>query len=453
MVAAGQTLDGTYHLVRLVGEGGMGRVYEATHARLAGRYAVKVLLQNLTDDPVALARFDREARITSSLQHPNVVQVIDHNTTADGTSYLVMELLAGESLSHRLARSGRQPLAAVVEIVEQIAAGLAAAHALGIVHRDLKPDNVFLVPVEGRGELVKILDFGISRSGSRIQVVDRELCGTPEYMSPEQLDGRGEIGGATDQHALAVIAYELLTGHNPFKADGLAETFAQVAMGEPLPTGLSPAIDTVLARGFAKAKARRFPSVLAFAAALRAAMAGLEPAAVATATPHYPAGEMVAAPHHSDRPRRRGAGWVVGAAIVASVVAMLLLGASGEMQRFDVRGAAGLPAPAPLPVSTVSDRFAPDRTDAGPVAADIGPALASPPVGAQARPTQEALQDTRIEVSERHARHERRSARGRWSVASRPLPHQGVTREAAAPELAAPEAPLDDDATMPLSGL
>ena len=112
----------------------------------------------------AIALFAREARITSLLQHPNIVQVIDHNTTADGTEYLVMEYLAGESLAQRLARKAPLPLDTVVGIVDQIAAGLSAAHAYGVVHRDLKPDNVFLVPVEGReAESVKILDFGISK--------------------------------------------------------------------------------------------------------------------------------------------------------------------------------------------------------------------------------------------------------------------------------------------------
>src|SRR4029453_6606779 len=154
LVGEGQTLDESYHLQRLVGEGGMGAVYEATHARLAGRYAIKVLLHELSASEEVRARFDREARITSLLQHPNIVQVIDHNSTVDGTSYLVMEFLAGESVAAHLARKGRLAVPAVVDIVDQIAAGLAAAHARGIVHRDLKPDNVFLVPVEGRtGEL------------------------------------------------------------------------------------------------------------------------------------------------------------------------------------------------------------------------------------------------------------------------------------------------------------
>ena len=199
----------------------MGAVYEATHARLAGRYAIKVLLLKPMLGSAALAQFAREARITSLLQHPNIVQVIDHNTTADGTEYLVMEYLAGESLAQRLVREAPLALDTVVGIVDQIAAGLAAAHASGIVHRDLKPDNVFLVPVEGReAESVKILDFGISKvkgaSWGR-QAPEGTVMGTPLYMSPEQIEGRvADADAATDQFALAVIAYEMLTGRNPF---------------------------------------------------------------------------------------------------------------------------------------------------------------------------------------------------------------------------------------------
>ena len=144
-----------------------------------------------------IALFAREARITSLLQHPNIVHVIDHNTTTDGTEYLVMEYLAGESLAQRLLREAPLPLDTVVGIVDQIAAGLAAAHAYQVVHRDLKPDNVFLVPVEGREAVsVKILDFGISKvkgSSWGRQAPEGTVMGTPLYMAPEQIEGR--VGG------------------------------------------------------------------------------------------------------------------------------------------------------------------------------------------------------------------------------------------------------------------
>lgn len=277
-IKEGQVLNDTYQLVRFIGEGGMGRVYEATHARLAGRYAIKVLLQKLSTDPEALQRFDREARITSSLQHPNIVQIVDFNTAVDGTEYLVMEYLRGESLAARLARLGPASLETTAEVVEQVAAGLAAAHSHGVVHRDLKPDNVFLVPLEGRdAEWAKILDFGISKvkdanhaPGAPVS----SLVGTPLYMAPEQCEGRRQdVGPATDQFALAVIAYEMLTGRSPFAGNTLSEVLSRVLHAEPPPMGIDPGIEAVVRRGMAKSIRRRFRSVTAFAEALRAAVA------------------------------------------------------------------------------------------------------------------------------------------------------------------------------------
>src|SRR5436190_6086682 len=250
----------------------MGVVYEATHARLAGRYAIKVLTQRLEESPEGFPRFDREARITSLLQHPNIVQVIDHNTAPDGTEYLVMEYLAGETLSQRLVREGRLPLDTVVDIVEQIAAGLSAAHTRGIVHRDLKPDNVFLVPVEGRQtELVKVLDFGISKRTGSLKV-SAMVCGTPQYMAPEQVEGRVlDIDASTDQFALAVIAHEMLTGRNPFDGESVAAIFARVSSEVPPSVGLGDAVDAVLGRALAKSGAQRFASVTEFSEAFREA--------------------------------------------------------------------------------------------------------------------------------------------------------------------------------------
>ena len=222
LLREGELFDNTYRLMRLLGEGAMGAVYEATHARLAGRYAIKLLLLKPTVDSEAIALFAREARITSLLQHPNIVQVVDHNTTADGTEYLVMEYLAGESLAQRLLRKAPLPSTPSSESSTRSRRGWRRPTPTGVVHRDLKPDNVFLVPVEGReAESVKILDFGISKvkgSSWGRQAPEGTVMGTPLYMAPEQIEGRvADADAATDQFALAVIAYEMLTGRNPFQ--------------------------------------------------------------------------------------------------------------------------------------------------------------------------------------------------------------------------------------------
>ena len=152
----GQLVEDTYRIIRRIGEGGMGEVFEATHARLAGRYALKILLREIASDANLLARFQREAQVTSALRHPNIVQVVDFRQLPDGTSYIVMEFLEGVDLSEELRRHGALPLDRVATLVDQIASGLAAAHEQGVVHRDLKPANLFLVVLGGSGrELVR----------------------------------------------------------------------------------------------------------------------------------------------------------------------------------------------------------------------------------------------------------------------------------------------------------
>src|SRR3954470_7718351 len=201
-VATGTLLRDTYLIERLLGTGGMGEVYEATHRRLSGRYAIKVLLRELASQPDAFARFRREAELTSSLRPPNIVQVIDFNLMDDGAPYLVMEYLDGVDLATRMEK-GPLPLSSVLPLIKQIASGLGAAHARGIVHRDLKPQNIFLVRIEGEDheEVAKVLDFGISKMKSAAKSVtqDSAVLGTPQYMSPEQALGKiDEIDHATD---------------------------------------------------------------------------------------------------------------------------------------------------------------------------------------------------------------------------------------------------------------
>jgi eukaryotic-like serine/threonine-protein kinase len=335
LLREGELFDNTYRLSRLIGEGAMGAVYEATHARLAGRYAIKLLLLRPTVGSEAIALFAREARITSLLQHPNIVQVVDHNTTADGTEYLVMEYLAGESLAQRLGRKGSLPLDTVVGIIDQIAAGLAAAHASGIVHRDLKPDNVFLVPVEGRVAVsVKILDFGISKvkgSSWGRQAPEGTVMGTPLYMAPEQVEGRvADADAATDQFALAVIAYEMLTGRNPFRADTAGEVFTLVLHTDPPPMGVGRDVELVVRRGLAKANRQRFPAITDFSEALRAAAAGRLRETQWAATLAYAAGE-VASHDSKGRSGRRVRGLALAVAAAAGIAIAFVVG--GEVNR------------------------------------------------------------------------------------------------------------------------
>jgi serine/threonine protein kinase len=282
LVEAGVVLDGTYKILRRIGEGGMGQVYEARHARLSGRYAVKVLNSAVSAQPEAVARFRREAQVTSALHHPGIVQIIDFNTTAAGISYLVMEYLEGSNLERIIDQQGPLVVDRAVEITRQVAAALTAAHRKGIVHRDLKPQNIFLVAhdrADEEPERAKVLDFGISkiRSASRPLTETSVVMGTPQYMSPEQAEGKtSDVDAQTDQFALAAIVYEMLTGAPAFTGDTLASVVYKVVHQDPESITLRRPelprdIQNVVARGLSKRKADRFASAADFAAALKTA--------------------------------------------------------------------------------------------------------------------------------------------------------------------------------------
>ena len=279
----GQLIEDTYRIVRRIGEGGMGEVFEATHARLAGRYALKILLREIAGDANLLARFQREAQVTSALRHPNIVQVVDFRQLPDGTSYIVMEFLEGVDLAEELRRRGALPLDRVAGLLDQIASGLAAAHEQGVVHRDLKPANLFLVVLGGSGrELVKIVDFGISKVRAKSGQITRTstVIGTPQYMSPEQALGQSDrIDARSDQFSLACIIYEMIVGRCPFDGDSVPALMYQLVHVDPPPMQVngrpvSPAIEAVVRRGLAKQAEARYPDVLAFAQAFSAAVAG-----------------------------------------------------------------------------------------------------------------------------------------------------------------------------------
>ena len=267
----GSVIAGTYTIEALIGRGGGGAVFVASHARLPGkRVAIKVLHPGLADEEV-VKRFQHEARITSMLGHPNIVAVHDFNALPDGTPYLVLDYLDGETLAERIKR-GPMPLAEVCGIVRQIGSALSAAHRADVIHRDLKPQNVFLVPTEVGGEhveQVKLLDFGISkmRGQQSVQTNEHAMLGTPAYMAPEQATGRqAAVDARTDVFALGAIVYEMLGGQPAFSGASVPEVVFKVVYEEPVPLaervpGIDPAIATAVHRALEKKPEDRFASV------------------------------------------------------------------------------------------------------------------------------------------------------------------------------------------------
>jgi eukaryotic-like serine/threonine-protein kinase len=291
----GTVLGDAYRLTRLIGRGGMGSVYEGVQLRLNKRVAVKLMARELAANAEALARFRREAEVTSQLGHPHIVQVFDFGAAPSGEPYLVMEFLEGEALDRRIERLGRLPLEMVRHVVRQTAAALEAAHAQGIVHRDLKPANILLLSLPGEADFVKVVDFGISKVKAATTRITRSsmLIGTPEYMSPEQASGHAdEVDHWSDQWALAAMTYQMLAGQPPFAAEDVRALLFQVTLNDPPPLrsrvpDLPPEIEAVVMRGLSKKPSDRFPSITAFARALdgESAEAAVQPGATPVPAP------------------------------------------------------------------------------------------------------------------------------------------------------------------------
>ena len=242
-------LDDKYRIEQLIAVGGMGAVYVGTHVKLRKRVAIKVINPQLSSAAM-IERFHREAITASQIGHEGIAQVTDIGTSADGEPFLVMEYLQGESLASRLRTSGALAVEDACELACSILSPLAAAHRAGIVHRDLKPDNVFLVR-QSRGEMVKLLDFGISRASgleSEFRLTTTGLVlGTPYYMAPEQARGDHQITPAADLYAIGVILYEMLTGSVPIQADNYNQLMYRVMMGEfPPPRAIRPDVPEVI---------------------------------------------------------------------------------------------------------------------------------------------------------------------------------------------------------------
>jgi len=386
----GQTI-GNHRVLSLIGQGGMGAVYLAEHAVLGRQAAIKVLLPELSHNPDLVQRFFVEARATAQLRHPAFVEVFDSGTLPDGSAYLVMEFLAGETLGECLARRQKLPVAEAVSVAREIATGVGHAHQHGIVHRDLKPDNVFLAEAApGRPPRIKVLDFGIAKltasaSGSGSRTRTGVILGTPLFMAPEQCRGAGSVAldQRVDIYALGCILHLMLGGEPPFPLEGFGEIIAAHLSTPPPPLRtldptVPPAVEALVLRMLSKRPEDR-PSTMA---AVVSALDGLPAAPAATMVlpdsgprlprteklPTAPAGRpstgglstfagaasMIEEPALDNVPRHRGR-WIGGGAVALAVAIAVAVWAGSGSRRAPVERRAAAPPvevtprPAPQP--------------------------------------------------------------------------------------------------------
>jgi serine/threonine-protein kinase len=283
VIDIGSVVNGKYRLVRLLGEGGMGSVYEAQHAVLGTRVAIKVLHPELGRRTGLVERFLQEARVAAQIRSAHVVQVTDVDRTSDGHAYIVMELLEGEPLSTILDRQHRLPVPTAGEYTLQILEALEAAHALGVIHRDLKPENVFVTFASGKPTL-KLIDFGIAKARrtdpqQRNLTVAGVVMGTAEYMAPEQARSADKVDARSDLYAVGVMLYEMIAGSRPVTGEDARIIAMRVERGEIVPlVKVAPEVPREVAglvhRAMAARPELRFATATEMRIALENAIAG-----------------------------------------------------------------------------------------------------------------------------------------------------------------------------------
>ncbi len=293
----GRIIAGNFRVDGLIGSGAMGNVYKAEQLSLAKQVAIKVLHPHLMGDDKLVGRFKREAKSASLLNHPNSIQIIDSGQDRDGMLYIAMELLTGRDLAQVIRDDFPLPLPRVVRILSQVLSALEEAHAQGVIHRDLKPSNIMLVQRRDEKDFVKVCDFGIAKATlgdsddrAAMLTIQGLVCGTPEYMAPEQ--ARAEpLDGRADLYAAAVILYQMVTGDIPFRADSPLAIVSRHLVEAPMPPSkrrpdlrLPKIIDDVVLRGLEKEREMRYPTAVAF----REVLEGVLGATSGPATPVAP---------------------------------------------------------------------------------------------------------------------------------------------------------------------
>jgi serine/threonine-protein kinase len=336
----GATLAGRYRIVRRIGEGGMGAVYEAVHTIIGKRLAVKVLLEKFLTKTDFVARLLQEARLASAIGHEHIVDVTDFGTTDDGRAFVAMEFLDGESLAELVMREAPLPVERSLRIARQVASALGAAHAKGIVHRDIKPENVYLIR-RGDDDFVKVVDFGISKAVKQGQGLGDDvpdyrlthtglLLGTPLYMSPEQARGEEELDHRVDIWALGVMLYECLTGEVPFRANNYLGIISQVLTHAARPPsqlrpelGIPEAVESVVMHAMEKDRTRRYATMAEVEHDLERLLAGDQNVgAPVAAVPAVAGGSISPTPPPLSNPGG-GRAWIWTAAFLALVAGVI----------------------------------------------------------------------------------------------------------------------------------
>ncbi len=343
----GKTIAGRYEITDVIGEGGMGVVYEAYDPQTDRKVAIKLVRAECASDRKFLTRFRREMEVTTQLRHPSTIRVFEHGETEDGRPFMVMELLQGESLADRLER-GPIPELEALQYARQIAESLSEAHEHGIFHRDLKPDNIFIEKV-GVSKVVKVLDFGIAGGVDATRLTQAgEVFGTPQYMSPEQCNGL-PLDHRTDIYSLGIILYEMIEGRPPFSADSpMATMLKHVRSKVPVPRKASRTTTRLLMQALRKDRSKRIQTAEDFArrigeaiGAVRAGQEGRPKDPKTTAGRPVPSRAGISAPIPVGPPAERNlVPWIAGAAglLVLLVGGALWLGGGGDDSAADGAG-------------------------------------------------------------------------------------------------------------------